>query len=102
MGTGAGLVARSDTGWRYRHAMRMSRLEKASEDQVMSRKGSCIGNGAAEQVFDYMKEELSQGEHGPAPSLSRWTSMLAPYIGAPWMCWENFAGIDAAIQESRQ
>lgn len=82
--------------------MRMTRLKKASTDQVMSRKGSCIGNGAAEQVFDYMKEELSRGEHGPAPSLSRWTSMLAPYIGTPWMCWENFAGIGVAIQESRQ
>ena len=31
----------------------------------MPRKGNCIGNGAAEQVFGHMKDEFSPGRTWP-------------------------------------
>ncbi|WP_418828320.1 hypothetical protein [Paratractidigestivibacter sp.] len=43
-------------GWQYQHAGWCKRLEEAGVVQSMSRKGNCIGNGAAEQVFGHIKD----------------------------------------------
>ena len=57
-------------GWQYQHDGYCRVLEKAGIVQSMSRKGNCIDNGATEQVFGHMKDELFRGRE--------------------WLCFENF------------
>ena len=47
---GARPILHSDMGWQYQHAEWCGRLEEAGIVQSMSRKGSCIDNGATEQL----------------------------------------------------
>ncbi len=61
--TANGCGHRQIAGW-------CSRLEKAGVVQSMSRKGNCIDNGATEQVFGHMKDELFRGRE--------------------WLCFEDF------------
>ncbi len=68
---GASPILHSDMGWQYQQAGWCSRLEKAGVVQSMSRKGNCIDNGATEQVFGHMKDELFRGGNGPASKTSR-------------------------------
>ena len=63
-------ILHSDMGWQYQQAGWCSRLEKAGVVQSMSRKGNCIDNGATEQVFGHMKDELFRGRE--------------------WLCFEDF------------
>ena len=67
---GASPILHSDMGWQYQQAGWCSRLEKAGVVQSMSRKGNCIDNGATEQVFGHMKDELFRGRE--------------------WLCFEDF------------
>jgi transposase InsO family protein len=59
---GASPVLHSDMGWQYQHATYVSALAENGFTQSMSRKGNCIDNGATEQVFGHMKDELFRGE----------------------------------------
>ena len=52
-------------GWQYQQAGWRGRLEGAGIVQSMSRKGNCIDNGAAEQVFGHMKYEFFRGRTWP-------------------------------------
>lgn len=67
---GASPILHSDMGWQYQQAGWCSRLEKAGVVQSMSRKGNRIDNGATEQVFGHMKDELFRGRE--------------------WLCFEDF------------
>lgn len=51
----------SDRGWQHQHASYVARLEAAGVTQSMSRKGSCIDNAAAEQLFGHVKDEFYRG-----------------------------------------
>lgn len=62
---GAHPVMQSDMGWQYQHAGYYGRLEEAGVVQSMSRKGSCIDNGATEQVFGHLKDEFFRGRKFP-------------------------------------
>ena len=56
MPEGARPVLRGDMGWRCLHPRRTERPKAAEITQSMSRKGSCIDNGATEQVLGHMKD----------------------------------------------
>lgn len=56
MPEGARPITTSDMGWQYQHRGYRKTLEDAGITQSMSRKGNCIGNGATEQVFGYIKD----------------------------------------------
>lgn len=62
---GAHPVMQSDMGWQYQHERYCSRLREAGIVQSMSRKGSCLDNGATEQVFGHIKDELFRGRTWP-------------------------------------
>ncbi|WP_258553762.1 hypothetical protein [Eggerthella lenta] len=57
---GASPVIHSDMG-QYQHDSYCKALEKAVIVQGMPRKGNCIDEGATEQVFGHMKDELFKG-----------------------------------------
>ena len=56
MSEGARPVLRGGMGWRCRHPRRTERPKAAEITQSMSRKGSCVDNGATEQVLGHMKD----------------------------------------------
>jgi putative transposase len=58
---GAAPVLHSDMGWQYQHASYVAKLRENGFVQSMSRKGSCIDNGATEQVFGHLKDEFYRG-----------------------------------------
>lgn len=60
MSTETGLI-HSDMGWRYQHAAYVRRLAKNGFTQSMSRKGDCLDNGATEQIFGHLKDEIFRG-----------------------------------------
>lgn len=51
-------VLHSDMGRQYQHAACVETLDRNGFTQSVSRKGSCIGNGTAEQVFGHLKDEF--------------------------------------------
>lgn len=60
MPEGSAPVLHSDMGWQHRQPGWYGRLQAAGVVQGMSRKGSCIDNGATEQVFGHMKRVLQR------------------------------------------
>ena len=58
---GAEPILHSDMGWQYQHAEYARALRDNGIVQSMSRKGSCIDNGATGQVFGHLKDELFRG-----------------------------------------
>lgn len=56
-------IMHSDMGWQYQHKRYCDTLRKAGIIQSMSRKGNCIDNGATEQVFGHIKDELFRGQN---------------------------------------
>ena len=68
---GARPVMQSDMGWQYQHIGYYGRLEEAGIVQSMSRKGTCIDNGAAEQVFGHLKDEFFRGRSSRTSRRSR-------------------------------
>lgn len=63
-------IMHSDMGWQYQHDWYCGRLKAAGIVQSMSRKGNCLDNGAAEQVFGHLKDEF--------------------FRGRTWACYEDF------------
>ena len=58
---GASPILRSDMGRQHRHATYVRSLAENGFTQSMSRKGDCIDDGAAEQVFGHLKDEFFRG-----------------------------------------
>ena len=58
---GAAPVLRSDTGWQYQYEAYVRALAESGFTRSMSRKGSCIDNGATERAFGHMKDGLFRG-----------------------------------------
>ena len=48
-------------GWQYQHQWWRDELERLGIRQSMSRKGNCLDNAAAEQVFGHLKDEFYRG-----------------------------------------
>lgn len=55
-------IMHSDMGWQYQHEAYCTALREAGVVQSMSRKGSCLDNGATEQLFGHMKDEFFRGQ----------------------------------------
>ena len=58
---GAEPILHSDMGWQYRHQWWRKELERPGIRRSMSRKGNCLDNAAAEQVFGHLKDEFYRG-----------------------------------------
>ena len=58
---GAEPILHSDMGWQYQHQWWRKELERLGIRQSMSRKGNCLDNAAAEQVFGHLKDEFYRG-----------------------------------------
>ena len=58
---GAEPILHSDMGWQYQHQWWRKELERPGIRQSMSRKGNCLDNAAAEQVFGHLKDEFYRG-----------------------------------------
>lgn len=58
---GAEPILHSDMGWQYQHQWWRDELERLGIRQSMSRKGNCLDNAAAEQVFGHLKDEFYRG-----------------------------------------
>ena len=58
---GAEPILHSDMGWQYQHRWWRDELERLGIRQSMSRKGNCLDNAAAEQVFGHLKDESYRG-----------------------------------------
>lgn len=58
---GVAPVPRSDMGRRHRHASYVGALAENGFTQGMSRKGNCVDDGAAGQVFGHLKDEFFRG-----------------------------------------
>lgn len=58
---GASPILHSDMGWQYQRPSYVGALRENGFTQSMSRKGSCLDNGAAEQVFGHLKDEFFRG-----------------------------------------
>ena len=54
---GAEPILHSDMGWQYQHQWWRKELERLGIRRSMSRKGNCLDNAAAEQVFGHLKDE---------------------------------------------
>ncbi|MCG4793124.1 IS3 family transposase [Bifidobacterium adolescentis] len=54
-------ILHSDMGWQYQHQWWRKELERLGIRQSMSRKGNCLDNAAAEQVFGHLKDEFYRG-----------------------------------------
>ena len=48
-------------GWQYQHQWWRDELGRLGIRQSMSRKGNCLDNAAAEQVFGHLKDEFYRG-----------------------------------------
>ncbi len=69
---GARPVLHSDMGWQYRRAAYVGTLAENGFVLSMSRKGSCIDDGATEQVFGRIEDELFRGrDRGDFESFKR-------------------------------
>ena len=55
---GAEPILHSDMGWQYQHQWWRKELERPGIRRSMSRKGNCLDNAAAEQVFGHLKDEV--------------------------------------------
>ena len=55
-------IMHSDMGRQYQHEACCTALHEAGVVQSMSRKGSCLDNGATEQLFGHMKDEFFRGQ----------------------------------------
>ena len=55
---GAEPILHSDMGWQYQHQGWRKELERPGIRRSMSRKGNCLDNAAAEQVFGHLKDEV--------------------------------------------
>ena len=53
--------APADMGWQCQHQWWRDELERLGIRQSMSRKGNCLDNAAAEQVFGHLKDEFYRG-----------------------------------------
>lgn len=49
-------ILHSDMGWQYQHQWWRKELERPGIRRSMSRKGNCLDNAAAEQVFGHLKD----------------------------------------------
>ena len=58
---GAEPILHSDMGWQYQHQWWRKELERPGIRRSMSRKGNCLDNAAAEQVFGHLKDEFYRG-----------------------------------------
>lgn len=58
---GAEPILHSDMGWQHQHQWWRKELERFGIRQSMSRKGNCLDNAAAEQVFGHLKDEFYRG-----------------------------------------
>lgn len=58
---GAEPILHSDMGWQYQHQWWRKELERLGIRRSMSRKGNCLDNAAAEQVFGHLKDESYRG-----------------------------------------
>ena len=58
---GRGADGTGDMGWQYQHQWWRDELERLGIRQSMSRKGNCLDNAAAEQVFGHLKDEFYRG-----------------------------------------
>lgn len=54
-------ILHSDMGWQYQHQWWRKELERPGIRRSMSRKGNCLDNAAAEQVFGHLKDEFYRG-----------------------------------------
>ena len=54
-------ILHSDMGWQYQHQWWRDELERPGIRRSMSRKGNCLDNAAAEQVFGHLKDEFYRG-----------------------------------------
>ena len=52
------LILHSDQGWQYQHKNYQRMLKAKGIRQSMSRKGNCLNNAAAENIFGLLKSEL--------------------------------------------
>lgn len=73
------LILHSDMGWQYHHATYVNALRENGFVQCMSRRGNCIDNGAAEQVFDRLKDEFFRGRDWS--TFEEFKCGLGDYIG---------------------
>ena len=48
-------------GWQYQHQWWRDELGRPGIRRSMSRKGNCLDNAAAEQVFGHLKDEFYRG-----------------------------------------
>lgn len=58
---GRGADGTGDMGWQYQHQWWRDELERPGIRRSMSRKGNCLDNAAAEQVFGHLKDEFYRG-----------------------------------------
>ena len=65
-------------GWQYQHQWWRDELERLGIRQSMSRKGNCLDNAAAEQVFGHLKDEFYRGRE--FDSFERFKAELDAYI----------------------
>ena len=75
---GAEPILHSDMGWQYQHQWWRDELERPGIRQSMSRKGNCLDNAAAEQVFGHLKDEFYRGRE--FDSFERFKAELDAYI----------------------
>ena len=81
---GAEPILHSDMGWQYQHRWWRDELERLGIRQSMSRKGNCLDNAAAEQVFGHLKDEFYRGRESSTrtnSSNANWTPTSS--IGTP-------------------
>ena len=77
-------ILHSDMGWQYQHQWWRGELERLGIRQSMSRKGNCLDNAAAEQVFGHLKDEFYRGRESSTRTNSsdaNWTPTSS--IGTP-------------------
>ena len=75
---GTNLILHSDQGWQYQHKQYQCMLRRKGIRQSMSRKGNCLDNAAAEQVFGHLKDEFYRGRE--FDSFERFKAELDAYI----------------------
>ena len=75
---GRGADGTGDMGWQYQHQWWRKELERLGIRQSMSRKGNCLDNAAAEQVFGHLKDEFYRGRE--FDSFERFKAELDAYI----------------------
>ena len=75
---GAEPILHSDMGWQYQHQWWRDELERLGIRRSMSRKGNCLDNAAAEQVFGHLKDEFHRGRE--FDSFERFKAELDAYI----------------------